>query len=74
MMSGSRSPLDGTISMSCWSRIRSIRASEKRFYQKVRDLFATSADYDGKDQNAQVFFKTIQNKMIFAVTGRLRLS
>jgi hypothetical protein len=51
-------------------RIRSIRASEKRFYQKVRDLFTTSADYDGKDQSAQVFFKTIQNKMIFAVTGK----
>jgi hypothetical protein len=52
-------------------RIRDIRASEKRFYQKVRDVFAaTSADYDTKSDAAQVFFQTIQNKMIFAVTGR----
>jgi hypothetical protein len=52
-------------------RIRDIRASEKRFYQKVRDLFAaTSEDYDPKAETAQVFFQTIQNKMLFAVTGR----
>ncbi len=52
-------------------RIREIRASEKRFYQKIRDVFAeTSADYDTKSDTAQVFFKTIQNKMLFAVTGR----
>lgn len=51
-------------------RIRSIRASEKRFYQKVRDLFTTSADYSSDAQTAQLFFQTIQNKMIFAVTGR----
>jgi hypothetical protein len=52
-------------------RIRDIRASEKRFYQKVRDVFAaTSADYDTKSDTAQVFFQTIQNKMLFAVTGR----
>jgi hypothetical protein len=51
-------------------RIRSIRASEKRFYQKVRDLFTTSADYTSDTQTAQLFFQTIQNKMIFAVTGR----
>ncbi|WP_207263247.1 virulence RhuM family protein [Desulfovibrio sp. Huiquan2017] len=51
-------------------RIRTIRASEKRFYQKVRDLFSqTSADYDGKSETAQTFFKTIQNKMLFAITG-----
>ncbi|MCU1235836.1 MAG: putative DNA-binding protein [Candidatus Solibacter sp.] len=52
-------------------RIRDIRASEKRFYQKVREVFAaTSADYDTKSDAAQVFFQTIQNKMLFAVTGR----
>lgn len=52
-------------------RIRDIRASEKRFYQKVRDLFkATSIDYDGTDESAQTFFATIQNKLVFAVTGR----
>lgn len=51
-------------------RIRDIRASEKRFYQKVRDLFAqTSSDYDGKSETARLFFQTIQNKMIYAVTG-----
>lgn len=51
-------------------RIRDIRASEKRFYQKVRDLFAaTSADYDGASDTARTFFATIQNKLIFTVTG-----
>jgi len=49
-------------------RIREIRASEKRFYQKVRDLFTTAADYDGKDATAQLFFQTIQNKLLWAVT------
>jgi hypothetical protein len=52
-------------------RIRDIRASEKRFYQKVRDLFkAASVDYDGTDETAKTFFATIQNKLVFAVTGR----
>lgn len=51
-------------------RIQSIRASEKRFYQKVRDLFATAADYDGKAETAKRFFQTIQNKMLYAVTGQ----
>lgn len=51
-------------------RIRDIRASEKRFYQKVRDVFAaTSVDYDGSSETAQLFFKTVQNKMVYAVTG-----
>jgi hypothetical protein len=52
-------------------RIRDIRASEKRFYQKVRDLFkATSVDYDGTAETAKAFFATIQNKLVFAVTGQ----
>jgi hypothetical protein len=52
-------------------RIRDIRASEKRFYQKVRDLFkASSVDYDGTAEAAKAFFATIQNKLVFAVTGR----
>ncbi len=50
-------------------RIRSIRASEKRFYQKVRDLFATAADYDSKAETARRFFQAIQNKMLWAVTN-----
>lgn len=50
-------------------RIREIRASEKRFYQKVRDLFATAVDYDHTDAMARTFFQTIQNKMLWAVTG-----
>ena len=53
------------------ARIRDIRSSEKRFYQKVRDLFAaTSSDYDKASDLAKMFFKTIQNKLVFAVTGR----
>lgn len=50
-------------------RIQAIRASEKRFYQKVRDLFATAADYDGTAETARRFFQTIQNKMVWAVTS-----
>ena len=53
------------------ARIRDIRASEKRFYQKVRDIFkATSVDYEGGDALAKTFFATIQNKLVFAVTGQ----
>lgn len=49
-------------------RIRDIRASEKRFYQKVRDLFALSSDYDASDKATQMFFAATQNKLIYAVT------
>ena len=52
------------------ARIRDIRASEKRFYQKVRDLFALSSDYDKTDKTTQVFFATVQNLLIFAVTQK----
>ncbi len=50
------------------ARIRDIRASEKRFYQKVRELFALSSDYDKTDKATQLFFATVQNLLIFAVT------
>ena len=49
-------------------RIREIRASEKRFYQKVRDLFALSSDYDKTDKATQIFFAETQNKLLYAVT------
>ena len=49
-------------------RIRDIRASEKRFYQKVRDLFALSSDYDKNDKATQMFFAETQNKLLYAVT------
>ena len=49
---------------------RNIRASEKRFYQKVRDLFALSSDYDKTDEATHVFFATVQNLLIFAVTRK----
>jgi hypothetical protein len=52
------------------ARIRDIRASEKRFYQKVRDLYATAVDYDKTSEQAQLFFKKVQNKMLWAVTGK----
>jgi hypothetical protein len=51
-------------------RIRDIRASEKRFYQKVRDLLALSSDYDATDKATQMFFAETQNKLLFAVTGK----
>ena len=50
-------------------RIRDIRASEKRVYQKVKDIFALSVDYDSKSQAAQNFFKSVQNKLEYAATG-----
>lgn len=50
------------------ARIRDIRASEKRFYQKVRDLFKLSSDYDKTDKATQMFFAETQNKMLYAVT------
>ena len=49
-------------------RIRDIRASEKRFYQKLRDLFALSSDYDATDKATQMFFAETQNKLLYAVT------
>ena len=51
------------------ARIRDIRASEKRFYQKVRDLFALSVDYDATDKSTQMFYAIVQNKLLYAVTG-----
>ncbi|HPB31736.1 MAG TPA: virulence RhuM family protein [Candidatus Sumerlaeota bacterium] len=51
-------------------RIRDIRASEKRFYQKVRDLFSLSSDYDPTDKATQIFFAETQNKLLYAVTGQ----
>jgi len=50
------------------ARIRDIRASEKRFYQKVRDLFKLSSDYDKTDKSTQMFFAETQNKLLYAVT------
>ena len=50
------------------ARIRDIRASEKRFYQKVRDLFSLSSDYDKTDKATQMFFAETQNKLLYAVT------
>ncbi|WP_317304319.1 RhuM family protein [Allisonella histaminiformans] len=51
------------------ARIRDIRASEKRFYQKLRDLFALSSDYDKTDKATQQFFAETQNKLIYGITG-----
>jgi hypothetical protein len=50
------------------ARIREIRASEKRFYQKVRDLFALSSDYEAREKETQVFFAEVQNKLLYAAT------
>lgn len=51
-------------------RIRDVRASEKRFYQKVRDLFVLSTDYDATDKATQMFFAETQNKLLYAVTNQ----
>lgn len=50
-------------------RIRRIRTSEANFYQKVRDVFATSADYNPKTDYAKLFYASVQNKFHYAITG-----
>lgn len=51
-------------------RIREIRMSERRLYQKITDIYALSADYDSKDDITQQFFATVQNKLHWAITGK----
>ncbi|MBO7125518.1 MAG: virulence RhuM family protein [Bacteroidales bacterium] len=51
-------------------RIRDIRASEKRFYQKLRDLFSLSSDYEAREKATQMFFAETQNKLLYAVTHK----
>src|SRR5713226_7403752 len=51
-------------------RIRDIRSSERRFYQKVLDIYATSADYTPSEPETQAFFQAVQNKLHFAATGK----
>lgn len=51
-------------------RIKEIRASERRFYQKITDIYAQcSYDYDANSPITKTFFKTVQNKLLFAITG-----
>ncbi len=53
-------------------RVKEIRASEKLFYQQVRDVYATAIDYEEKKQHEDVilFFKTVQNKLIYSITNK----
>ena len=51
-------------------RIQDIRTSERRFYQKITDIYATSTDYDPTDEKSILFFQTVQNKMHWAITGK----
>ncbi len=51
-------------------RIREIRISERRFYQKITDIYALSADYDSNDKTTKDFFATVQNKLHWAITGK----
>ena len=50
------------------SRIREIRLSEKFFYQKIKDIYTTSIDYDPKDEKTVAFFKVVQNKLLWAIS------
>lgn len=50
-------------------RIRDIRASEARFYEKIKQIYATSVDYDKDDDQAKTFFKTVQNKLHYSIHG-----
>jgi hypothetical protein len=49
-------------------RIREIRLSERFFYQKIKDIYATSIDYNPKDQKTTEFFKVVQNKLLWAIS------
>ncbi len=49
-------------------RIREIRLSERFFYQKIKDIYATSIDYDPKDEKTILFFKIVQNKLLWAIS------
>jgi len=51
-------------------RIQDIRTSERRFYQKITDIYATSIDYDPTAEASITFFKTVQNKLHWAITGQ----
>ena len=51
-------------------RIQDIRTSEKRFYQKITDIYAISVDYDPTQNISITFFKTVQNKIHWAITGQ----
>ncbi len=51
-------------------RIQDIRTSEKKFYRKITDIYALSVDYDPTDESSSTFFKTVQNKMHCAITGK----
>jgi hypothetical protein len=51
-------------------RIRDIRASERRFYQKITDIYSTSIDYDGRAEITQDFYATVQNKLHWAIHGK----
>lgn len=51
-------------------RIREIRLSERIFYQQIKDIYATSIDYDPRSEATQTFYKEVQNKLLFAVSGQ----
>lgn len=51
-------------------RIRQIRLSEKVFYQQIKDIYATSIDYDPSDEMTLAFYKEVQNKLLWAVSGK----
>ncbi len=52
------------------AEIREIRASERKFYQKITDIYATAMDYSAEAETTQTFFATVQNKLHFAIHGR----
>jgi hypothetical protein len=50
--------------------IREIRLSGKFFYQKIKDIYTTSIDYDPKDEKTIIFFKIVQNKLLWAISAQ----
>ena len=52
------------------AEIREIRASERKFYQKITDIYATAMDYSADSETTKTFFATVQNKLHFAIHGQ----
>ncbi len=65
-----KDPQNGDYFDELLERIREIRASEKRVYQKIKDIYKLSIDYDRDLAKTVEFFKKVQNKTIYAITGK----
>ena len=71
MLSALKMKVDGVYFEEVLEKIRDIRSSEKVFWRKILDIYATSVDYDAKEEITKEFFRTVQNKMHYATHGNI---